>query len=159
MLYISNRGRRQLWQAACQCRPLICSWRQIQSSVAGERKNALDIVMLAERLRQGVFGKQRFPAATAEQQQISIEHLKSQGIYGKQGEPVDNTDFDPPPLLGENIEEHFEQMGNLAAQPYLQMTEQFAQTADSDIPPQPQATQWLMQSGWTRYARDGSTRR
>ncbi|KAJ2670978.1 DNA-directed DNA polymerase gamma mip1 [Coemansia sp. RSA 1085] len=158
MLHISNRGRQRVWHTACRCWPPIYSRRQTQSNAAGERKNALDIAMLAQRLRQGVFGKQRFPAATAEQQRISIEHLKAQGIYGKQGEPVDSTDFDPPPLLGDSIEEHFEQMGNLAAQPYLQMTEQFAQTADSGIPPRPQPAQWQMQSGWTRYARDGSTR-
>ncbi|KAJ2118912.1 DNA-directed DNA polymerase gamma mip1, partial [Coemansia sp. RSA 720] len=115
--------------------------------------------MLAPRLRSSIFKRQRFSKATNEQIKISVDHLKSQNIYGKQGEPVEMADFDPPELLGSNIEEHFYNIGGLAAQPYLQMAEQFAQIHGNSFPKVPAQELWLMQSGWTRYDRDGSRQR
>ncbi|KAJ2826628.1 DNA-directed DNA polymerase gamma mip1 [Coemansia erecta] len=115
--------------------------------------------MLAPKLRKSVFGQQRFPKATKEQTKISVDHLKAQNIYGKQGEPVDIADFEPPDLLGSSIEEHFRNIGSMAAQPYLQMAEQFAQIHGRSFPKMPAPEQWLMQSGWTRYDRDGSRQR
>ncbi|PIA18339.1 hypothetical protein COEREDRAFT_6578 [Coemansia reversa NRRL 1564] len=122
------------------------------------RKNELDITMLAPQLRQAVFQKLHFPTATAEQIKVSIDHLKSQDIYGKQGEPVEIADFDPPPLLGATIEEHFHNIGSLAAQPYLDMAKSFAGIPDSDFPKTPSPDQWRMQKGWTRYEKDGTCR-
>ncbi|KAJ2758970.1 hypothetical protein H4S06_002452, partial [Coemansia sp. BCRC 34490] len=54
-----------------------------------ERKNELDITMLAPRLRKSVFAKHNFEPATDHQMRISIDHLKSQDVYGKESEPVD----------------------------------------------------------------------
>ncbi|KAJ2785183.1 DNA-directed DNA polymerase gamma mip1 [Coemansia javaensis] len=129
------------------------------SVASGPRRNELDIVMLAPRLRRSVFGEPRLPVATAEQTRVSVDHLKAQGIYGKAGEPVDMSDFDPPELLGGSIEEHFQRMGELAAQPYLGIAQAFARLPDEQFPPVPRADAWVMQAGWTRYGRDGTRRR
>ncbi|KAJ2797371.1 DNA-directed DNA polymerase gamma mip1, partial [Coemansia guatemalensis] len=114
--------------------------------------------MLAPQLRHAVFRQLRFPSATAEQIKVSIDHLKSQGIYGKEGEPVEVADFDPPSLLGETIEEHFHNIGNLAAQPYLDMAKAFAGITENQFPKTPSPDQWRMQKGWTRYDMDGTCR-
>ncbi|KAJ2157906.1 DNA-directed DNA polymerase gamma mip1 [Coemansia sp. RSA 552] len=123
------------------------------------RKNDLDIVMLAPRLRQSIFRHRQFPEATPEQATISVDHLRAQGIYGKEGEPVDGSDFDPPELLGANIEEHFHTMGSMAAQPYLRMATEHAEIPWSSFPTRPKPEAWRMQSGWTRYNADGSCTR
>ncbi|KAJ1647781.1 DNA-directed DNA polymerase gamma mip1 [Coemansia asiatica] len=112
--------------------------------------------MLAPKLRQGIFKNQHFSLATREQEKISIDHLKVQGIYGKESEPVDESDFELPEMLGENIDEHFYKMGLLAAEPYLTMSRQFADIKMSQFPPIPDKDRWAKHSGWTRYGRDGS---
>ncbi|KAJ2771527.1 DNA-directed DNA polymerase gamma mip1, partial [Coemansia nantahalensis] len=123
------------------------------------RLSDLGIVMLAPRLRKSIFSEGRHRPASAVQSKISVDHLKSQGIYGKEGEPVEVVDFDLPDLLGDNIEEHFHRMGDMAAQPYLQMAQEFAQLSDAQFPPTPPADSWVMQQGWTRYGADGTTQR
>ncbi|KAJ2712363.1 DNA-directed DNA polymerase gamma mip1 [Coemansia spiralis] len=123
------------------------------------RLNELDIVMLAPRLWQSIFSERRHRPASAVQTKISVDHLKSQAIYGKESEPVDVVDFDLPEILGDNIEEHFHRMGDMAAQPYLQMAQAFAQLGDAQFPPMPPADAWAMQSGWTRYSADGTSQR
>ncbi|KAJ2595837.1 DNA-directed DNA polymerase gamma mip1 [Coemansia sp. RSA 1722] len=115
--------------------------------------------MLAPKIRQGIFKNQHFSAATSKQEKISIDHLKAQGIYGKESEPVDESDFEPPEMLGENIDEHFYRMGQITAEPYLPMAKQFAAIETDQFPPMPDPSRWLKQSGWTRYGRDGSTQR
>ncbi|KAJ2002451.1 DNA-directed DNA polymerase gamma mip1, partial [Coemansia thaxteri] len=127
------------------------------SAVGKERKNELDISMLADKLRQSVFKERRFPGPTAEQIRISVEHLQKQGIYGKQGEPVAMADFDPPSLEGgATIEEHFQRVGQLVAEPYLGLAEGFAARPTRRFPKMPPAAAWQMRSGWTRYTAGGA---
>ncbi|KAJ2518432.1 DNA-directed DNA polymerase gamma mip1 [Coemansia sp. RSA 2049] len=121
-----------------------------------ERKNELDITMLAPRLRKSVFAKQNFEPATDHQIRISIDHLKSQDVYGKGSEPVNMSDFTPPALLGSSIDEHFRRIGTMVAEPYLSMAKQFAATPDNQFPKMPAADEWLMRGGWTRYDADGT---
>ncbi|KAJ2721930.1 DNA-directed DNA polymerase gamma mip1 [Coemansia sp. Benny D115] len=115
--------------------------------------------MLAPKLRQSIFPSRRFKLATQEQEDISIKHLKMQGIYGKDSEPVDESDFEPPKLLGKSIDEHFYHMGRLCAEPYLQMAKRFVVQDEKQLLPVPDGVDWIMQSGWTKYCTDGSTQR
>ncbi|KAJ2731428.1 DNA-directed DNA polymerase gamma mip1 [Coemansia sp. BCRC 34962] len=112
--------------------------------------------MLAPKLRRSIFSQQKFPGATADQIKISIAHLKQQDIYGKQGEPVTMADFEPPPLEGATIEEHFQRIGQIAAEPYLSMAQDFAMRPRRQFPKLPLESAWQMRSGWTRYAADGT---
>ncbi|KAJ2620832.1 DNA-directed DNA polymerase gamma mip1 [Coemansia spiralis] len=123
-----------------------------------ERKNELGITMLTRQLRNGVFAKQRFVPATEQQIKISVDHLKSQSVYGKETEPVDLVDFAPPELLGETIDDHFRNIGELVAEPYLSMAKKFASLSESQLPRMPKPGEWLMRSGWTRYDSDGGAR-
>ncbi|KAJ2744963.1 DNA-directed DNA polymerase gamma mip1 [Coemansia sp. BCRC 34301] len=123
-----------------------------------ERKNELDIPMLAPKLRRSIFRSQQFPGATSEQIKASIDHLKLQSIYGKQGEPVTMADFEPPALEGATIEEHFQRIGQMAAEPYLSMAQGFASHTWRRFPKIPAESAWQMRSGWTRYDADGSWR-
>ncbi|KAJ1901457.1 DNA-directed DNA polymerase gamma mip1, partial [Coemansia sp. IMI 209127] len=124
-----------------------------------ERKNELDIVMLAPQLRESVFGSQNFERATEQQIRISIDHLKSQDVYGKETEPVEMADFEPPQLLGSSIDEHFRNMGEIVAEPYLSMAKQFAAIPEDKMPRMPTASEWLYTPGWTRYDPNGETRK
>ena len=60
--------------------------------------------------------------------------------------------FDMPPLQGGNIREHFLDIGQQTAEPYLSMAKEFA---DADLPEMPRSWE-LDKPGWTRYGRDGS---
>ncbi|KAI8322639.1 DNA polymerase gamma [Martensiomyces pterosporus] len=124
---------------------------------AEPRKNELDIEMLAPKLREGIFGQPRYPPATSEQIKISIDHLKSQGIYGKETEPVSTTDFALPELQGSNIDEHFQNISRQVAEPYLTMAKLFAATGAKQAPARPDGGSWKFRSGWTRYDPDGSS--
>ncbi|ORX72349.1 hypothetical protein DL89DRAFT_282428 [Linderina pennispora] len=115
--------------------------------------------MLAAKLRQGVFPRQKYAAATTEQIKIAVDHLKSQGIYGKETEPVAMVDFSPPALIGNDIDAHFRHIGKLVAEPYLGIAKNFVESGGPKAPERPLPGQWVFQSGWTRYGRDGSVRR
>ncbi|KAJ1887121.1 DNA-directed DNA polymerase gamma mip1, partial [Kickxella alabastrina] len=82
-----------------------------------------------------------------------------QGIYGKESEPVDNSDFDLPELQGETIEEHFMNIGEAVAKPYLGLASEFARVKDKQMPRLPENSEWVMQAGWTKYSADGSRTR
>ncbi|KAJ1664814.1 DNA-directed DNA polymerase gamma mip1 [Coemansia sp. RSA 1813] len=115
--------------------------------------------MLAPQLRKSVFAKPSFEPATDMQKRISIDHLKSQEVYGKESEPVEMADFTPPKLVGSSIDEHFRNIGEIVAEPYLSMAKRFAAIPDDKMPKMPSANKWLNRSGWTRYGPDGETRK
>ncbi|KAI7832034.1 DNA polymerase family A-domain-containing protein [Kickxella alabastrina] len=69
---------------------------------------------------------------------------------------VDNSDFDLPDLQGETIEEHFMNIGEAVAKPYLGLASEFARVKDKKMPRLPENSEWIMQAGWTKYSADGS---
>ncbi|KAJ2256930.1 DNA-directed DNA polymerase gamma mip1 [Coemansia sp. RSA 455] len=158
------RAVRRQASAGCVARYLILQRQSFSSAVATEaeavpeRKNELDIPMLAPKLRKSIFNRQEFPGATTDQIRLSIDHLKLQDIYGKEGEPVTMADFEPPPLEGATIEEHFQRIGNIAAEPYLSMAQEYAMRPKRQFPKLPPESVWQMRSGWTRYEADGTWR-
>ncbi|KAJ2549786.1 DNA-directed DNA polymerase gamma mip1 [Coemansia sp. RSA 1933] len=155
----STKTYRYCFQAPLFRRHISTTRQAAKQEQEAERKNELDITMLAPKLRKSVFGSQNFERATDLQIRISIDHLKSQDVYGKASEPVEIADFEPPELLGSTIDEHFRNMGEIVAEPYLSMAKKFAKLAGGrKLPKMPKAGEWLMKAGWTRYGADGETR-
>ncbi|KAK9239997.1 DNA polymerase family A-domain-containing protein [Lipomyces kononenkoae] len=78
---------------------------------------------------------------------LSRHHLEMHKLLGKQ------TDTQPPitteltPLLGQSLDEHFYRLGMHVADPYLNLSKEFAKM--EKIPPMPEV--WLVKSGWTKY--------
>jgi DNA polymerase gamma 1 len=85
---------------------------------------------------------------------LSQKHLAIHDLLGKQSETSPPIDFQLPSLQGNTLDEHFYRIGKDAAEPYLSMSTAFARV---DLPNAP--TKWLQQSGWTRYAIDGTITR
>ncbi|KAG0228798.1 DNA-directed DNA polymerase gamma mip1 [Actinomortierella wolfii] len=127
------------------------------------RKNEVDVQMLHPDLHKSVFPKQEDTGAGTsglrnseplpEMIKTSIEHLKAQGLWGKEPILVQDTAFPLPPLRGRTIEDHFYNIGVAESSVYKDLATTFAQQS---VHPPPET--WLMQPGWTRYGKDGSIR-
>ncbi|KAF9114436.1 DNA-directed DNA polymerase gamma mip1 [Mortierella sp. AM989] len=128
------------------------------------RKNKVDVQMLHPDLHSRVFPSPSSSASasatgstfaamdpTPEMVDCAISHLKKQNLWGKKAIPVPNTTFPVPPLRGQNIEDHFYNIGVHGSATYKELAVTFAQ---SQAHPPPK--QWLLRAGWTRYGKDGS---
>lgn len=119
--------------------------------------NPVKVQLLAPALSKQVFGP---PAATHEtadtdkRTAIAVTHLEKQGIWGKKSEPQQPIAFQCPDLLGKDIEDHFIRIGLEQSGSYLDKAERFA---NAKLPKKPK--KWHLQSGWTRYDKDGTTTR
>ncbi|XP_073985436.1 DNA polymerase gamma, catalytic subunit tam isoform X2 [Rhodnius prolixus] len=72
----------------------------------------------------------------------------------KQQEAVSEIDITLPKLAGNNVEEHFWNIGNEQAGPYKELVLEFIKQG---IPKAPK--EWLLQKGWTKYDVDGTVTR
>ncbi|KAG0003407.1 DNA-directed DNA polymerase gamma mip1 [Modicella reniformis] len=121
------------------------------------RKNKVEVQMLHPELHSSVFPTSADPSnfasmdPTPEMIEYAISHLEKQALWGKDPILVPNTTFPVPPLCGKTIEDHFYNIGLHDTAPYLDMA---IALANSPNPPPP--AQWLLQTGWTRYDKDGS---
>ncbi|RLV96522.1 DNA polymerase gamma [Spathaspora sp. JA1] len=88
---------------------------------------------------------------------ISMKHLDHNELLGKKTQitdPISIKNF--PDLVGDSLDEHFSKLAQRSLEPYLSMCEEFLTSEQSGIPPKPDSKDWIFQSGWTRYAMDGS---
>lgn len=83
--------------------------------------------------------------------ELSKDHLRRHDLLGKNTDTLEPISFDLPELQGSTMDEHFHKLGVDAAEPFLTNATQFA---GMNIPPKP--TEWVRQSGWTKYYQDGS---
>lgn len=114
------------------------------------RINEVGIQQLSPELHQQIFPNSPYvsdPQLVA----LSRKHLAIHDLLGKKSSISPPIKFKLPPLQGATLDEHFYQIGMDAAEPYLSLSTNFAKV---DLPTPP--TTWLPQSGWTRYAKDGS---
>ncbi|KAF8933934.1 DNA-directed DNA polymerase gamma mip1 [Dissophora ornata] len=88
---------------------------------------------------------------TPEMVKCAIGHLEKQGLWGKEAILVPDTTFPVPGLRGQNIEDHFYNIGVRESTTYKEMAMSFAQSAPH-APPK----NWILRAGWTRYGQDGS---
>lgn len=78
--------------------------------------------------------------------------MHKHGLALKDSPPLNAPSFDLPPLQGNNIASHFENIATQGVEPYLKEADAFSKI---DLPPQPQ--NWLHdEPGWVKYHPDGS---
>ncbi|KAH8801584.1 DNA polymerase-like protein gamma [Xylogone sp. PMI_703] len=84
--------------------------------------------------------------------ELSRDHLQRHELLGKNTDNTPPIAFDLPELQGETktLDEHFFRLGSDAAEPYLAHAKEFTR---ANAPPKPR--EWIHQSGWTRYPREG----
>lgn len=80
--------------------------------------------------------------------EIAKRHLDDNGLLGKKTSLVEPVSLDLPKLEGSSLDEHFYKLGMHSSEPYLGKSKAFAL---SSVPLRPQQTQWVQQSGWTKY--------
>ncbi|KAJ3344101.1 DNA-directed DNA polymerase gamma mip1 [Gonapodya sp. JEL0774] len=139
--------------------------------------NPHGIQMLPQALRASLFPNPRVGPHPA-QTNVANKHLKHHRLNTREPDLVPPIELPLPKLKGQDISEHFWNIGVEQAEPYLSMAEGFATlgleemvdgaaaaggfgTPTWTIPPMP--TQWVMEEGWTFYpphsprVRDSST--
>lgn len=118
------------------------------------KRNDLGVQLLSRQLHEQIFKNVSFPAPQPSYVHIAKEHLEMHGLDPSQGSVLPDTGFTLPQLQGSNLLEHFYRIGAHAAQPWLSLANEHAQ---SELPPQPD--DWEIQSGWTKYhyRADGSS--
>lgn len=119
------------------------------SSNNDRRVSALGIQMISKSLHEQIFGHE--PEVSEEAVKKSKQHLKSHGLKVEASSPgLSDVDLNLPPLLGEDINEHFTKIAEQQIQPYLTLATSLAKARLPDMP-----KKWSLAAGWTRY--DGNT--
>jgi DNA polymerase gamma 1 len=116
------------------------------SASSAPRCNAANIQMLSESLHDQIFHQQAEHVDDDTAQQIS-DHLQSFGLADKPTSVMPEVDFTLPPLLGENIDKHFQMLALKQTQTYRQLAQQILRLAKA--PPRPR--KWIIRAGWTKY--------
>lgn len=110
-----------------------------------KRFNPLEIQMLSSSLHDQVFyGKSE--TYDPETVQICQGHLGAHNLWGKTGTALPEVDFQLPPLLGSNIDEHFRKIAEEQSRPYFEKAQMLAELTLSAIP-----DEWSFSPGWTKY--------
>lgn len=110
-----------------------------------KRFNPLEIQMLSSALHDQVFhGKtETYDPAVIKKCQ---DHLKALGLWNKTGTVLPEVDFELPPLMGTNIDEHFSKIAEQQSRPYFEKAQMLAEVTLSAIP-----DEWSFSPGWTKY--------
>lgn len=74
------------------------------------------------------------------------EHLKAHNLWNKSGTVLPEVDFQLPPLLGSNIDEHFRMIAEQQGSSYFEKAQMLADLKLSAIP-----EEWSFSPGWTKY--------
>ena len=122
--------------------------KPIESSEEEELKrfNPLEIQMLSSSLHDQVFhGKvETYDSEIVKKCQ---HHLQVHNLWNKSGTALPEVDFELPPLLGSNIDEHFRNIAEEQSRPYFEKAQMLADVTLSAIP-----DEWSYSPGWTKYA-------
>lgn len=115
------------------------------------RVNEINMQMLPEALHRQLFRKNDKENCLSEEEVSDVKkNLTTYGINVKDATRFADVKLKLPALEGKDIEEHFYNIGNAQAKPYLKIINDIMK----DIPEMP--TQWLFKEGWTRYTADGT---
>ncbi|KAK6625952.1 hypothetical protein RUM43_006251 [Polyplax serrata] len=111
------------------------------------RINELNIQMLSENLYRQIF-KDKLKAAPPSEETIekTIGELEKHGLWNKDTTLLNDVCLDIPPFMGQNIEEHFWNIGKQQSESYKNLV---LGLIEKKIPTQPD--HWLLQKGWTKY--------
>ena len=111
---------------------------------ANRRMSVLNIQMLSKALHKQIFGTE--PQISEDAAKQSRDHLKEHGLWGKSGSILSDVDVQLPPLMGNDIDEHFRTIAEIQSRPYLELAEMLA---ECNLPPMPR--KWKFEAGWTKY--------
>ncbi|XP_076308537.1 DNA polymerase gamma, catalytic subunit tam [Tachypleus tridentatus] len=114
------------------------------------RVNPIGIQMLSEGLHKQIF-KKNVTTSDAENIKKCIEHLKKHGLWGKEMTVQPNVNFALPTFYGNNIDEHFQHLGNRVSMDYKKLLNDLTNVEIPKIP-----EKWEFTAGWTRYAVNGN---
>ncbi|XP_067132556.1 DNA polymerase subunit gamma-1 isoform X1 [Centruroides vittatus] len=109
------------------------------------RFNPLNIQMLSPSLHSQIFKN----SSQIKQESIkkSIDHLKHHHLWGKETSVLPDIELKLPKLFGNNIDEHFQYLGNRFSSEYRKLLEILIHT---ELPEKPQ--KWEFIKGWVRYS-------
>ncbi|XP_076676684.1 DNA polymerase gamma, catalytic subunit tam [Andrena cerasifolii] len=107
--------------------------------------------MLSKSLHEQIF-KNSYKQEEISREEIKSvkDNLSSYGIKIEDATRLPEVDLKIPPLEGDDIEQHFYNIGKAQAAPYVTIIREIMK----DIPEMP--SEWLMKEGWTRYTPDGT---
>ena len=74
------------------------------------------------------------------------QHLEVHNLWKKSGTALPEVEFELPPLLGSNIDEHFRNIAEEQSRPYFEKAQMLAELTLSAIP-----DEWSYSPGWTKY--------
>jgi len=120
------------------------------------RQNEQGYPVLDDQLHQKIFGALPRPAAASNKLERSRGLLRRFNIQVPVDYPDNLYDGDLPfpKLLGNDIEEHFEQMADEFIGPFVMEADRFA---GCRLPEAPGFDDIVFQPGWTRYTKNGDT--
>ncbi|WWD10448.1 hypothetical protein V865_008584 [Kwoniella europaea PYCC6329] len=123
----------------------------VPSPINGLRRNPVGVQMLSPSLHSQIFPGKSLTKPPPSLLDISLSHLKANGLSPDGAAVLPEINFDMPPIQGHNIRDHFYNLGQHTAEPYLSMAKGFM---SSEIPGMPK--KWEMsKAGWTKYHPDG----
>lgn len=110
-----------------------------------KRFNPLEIQMLSRSLHDQVFHGE-METYDAEMVKKCQQHLEEHNLWNKSGTVLPEVDFELPPLLGSNIDEHFRNIAEEQSRPHFEKAQMLAELTLSAIP-----DEWSYSPGWTKY--------
>ncbi|EJU01791.1 hypothetical protein DACRYDRAFT_94814 [Dacryopinax primogenitus] len=113
--------------------------------------NAAGVQLLTPSLRAQLFPTSTFPPPPQHTIHRSLEHLSQHGLDTSSASSLPPLELPLPPLVGQNLDEHFHRLGRAYAEPSLSLSRAFARVT---LPLVPET--WALVSGWTMYTSDGS---
>ncbi|XP_048583688.1 DNA polymerase subunit gamma-1-like isoform X2 [Nematostella vectensis] len=113
------------------------------------RYNPVNIQMLSASLHEQLFPDTPANTQSTDVIQKCIEHLSAHGLWGKTKSAARDVDMTLPPLLGENIDDHFRTIARQQSKAYYDMSQDIASSSLPSVP-----DMWEFRAGWCRYAED-----
>lgn len=124
----------------------ICNERINESDI---RINEINIQMLPKSLHKQIFKNSEKPQKISKEEIQSIKNnLHSYGIKVEDATRLPKVDIKIPLLEGDDIEQHFYNIGKAQIKPYIKLIKNIMK----NIPQMP--NQWILNEGWTRYTVD-----
>lgn len=114
---------------------------------ADYRGNEIGISMISEDIRKKMFGELEEASNIAVR--LAKKELKLRDYYPLNTSPTKALKMPIPELLGEDLKEHWETIGETQAQPYYDLAWKMRDLNKQDVPPIPE--NWKEEAGWHRY--------
>ncbi|CED83342.1 Mitochondrial DNA polymerase gamma, catalytic subunit [Phaffia rhodozyma] len=116
------------------------------------RKNPVGIQLLSAYTRRQVCPNPSLPDVNPENINIARGNLTKKGLLSKLPEPQEPINIDLPKLQGQNIAEHFHNLGVEQSEPFLSLAETLSQSTVLAVP-----SHFPVVSGWSKYDAEKNT--